>query len=198
VTRWEHQNLLDEMQARLDHNPDVMRLRRSSVEHPYGTIKSWMGATHFLTKGVECVKTEMSLHVLAYNFRRLMKLLGMTSMLSAIRACALILAVQKLLTTVFLQASLKSSASKKRPVTRLSGAPQLTMTERPGRKNCIHVFTQPGPIADGQYGPVYDPVATFPSTGALVACGCCADCIVLWRILWVGGTGGVEHHEPIQ
>jgi len=97
------------MQARLDHNPDVMRLRRSSVEHPYGTIKSWMGATRFLTKGLECVKTEMSLHVLAYNFRRLMKLLGMTSMLSAIRAYALILAVQKLLTTVFLQASLKVS-----------------------------------------------------------------------------------------
>jgi hypothetical protein len=88
VTRWEHQDVLDDMQARLDANPDAMRLRRSSVEHPYGTIKSWMGATHFLTKGLECVKTEMSLHVLAYNFRRLMAILGVESMMNAIRACA--------------------------------------------------------------------------------------------------------------
>jgi hypothetical protein len=76
------------MQARLDANPDAMRLRRSSVEHPYGTIKSWMGATHFLTKGMERVKTEMSLHVLAYNFRRLMAILGIESMMNAIRAHA--------------------------------------------------------------------------------------------------------------
>jgi transposase len=110
VTRWEHQDLLDDMQARLDDNPDAMRLRRSSVEHPYGTIKLWMGATHFLTKGLECVKTEMSLHVLAYNFRRLMKLLGMKAMLSAIRVYARFLKVQKLLTAVFLQASLNVSS----------------------------------------------------------------------------------------
>jgi transposase len=88
VTRWEHQAVLDEMQARLDMNPDAMRIRRSSVEHPYGTIKAWMGATHFLTKGLERVKTEMSLHVLAYNFRRLLALLGMASMMNAIRAYA--------------------------------------------------------------------------------------------------------------
>jgi transposase len=88
VTRWEHQDVLEDMQARLDANPDAMRLRRSSVEHPYGTIKSWMGATHFLTKGLECVKTEMSLHVLAYNFRRLMAILGIESMMNAIRAYA--------------------------------------------------------------------------------------------------------------
>lgn len=50
VTRWEHQDVLDEMQACLDENPDAMRIRRSSAEHPYGTIKAWMGATHFLTK----------------------------------------------------------------------------------------------------------------------------------------------------
>jgi len=64
------------MQVRLDDNPDAMRLRRSSVEHPYGTIKSWMGATHFLTKGLECVRTEMSLHVLAYNFRAYARILA--------------------------------------------------------------------------------------------------------------------------
>jgi hypothetical protein len=88
VTRWEHQDVLDEMQARLEQSPDAMRIRRSTVEHPYGTIKSWMGATHFLTKGLESVKTEMSLHVLAYNFRRLMAILGIGSMMNAIRAHA--------------------------------------------------------------------------------------------------------------
>ena len=88
VSRWEHQDVLDEMQTRLEGNPDAMRIRRSSVEHPYGTIKSWMGATHFLTKGLECVATEMSLHVLAYNFRRLIAVLGVAGMLTAIRAYA--------------------------------------------------------------------------------------------------------------
>ena len=110
VTRWEHQDLLDDMQARLDHSADAMRLRRSSVEHPYGTIKSWMGATHFLTKGLEHVKTEMSLHVLAYNFRRLMKLLGMAAMLCAIRAYAGLLKAQKLLSAIFLRALQKVSS----------------------------------------------------------------------------------------
>jgi len=88
VTRWEHQDVLDDMQTRLDQNPDAMRIRRSSVEHPYGTIKSWMGATHFLSKGLERVQTEMSLHVLAYNFRRLMAILGKSGMLAAIWAYA--------------------------------------------------------------------------------------------------------------
>ena len=86
-----------------------MRLRRSSVEHPFGTLKSWMGATHFLTKGLDFVKTEMSLHVLAYNFRRLMKLLGMPAMLNAIRAYARFLAAWNLLTSIFSRASLKIS-----------------------------------------------------------------------------------------
>jgi transposase len=88
VSRWEHQDVLDEMQRRLEQSADAMRIRRSSVEHPYGTIKAWMGATHFLTKGLERVATEMSLHVLAYNFRRLMAVLGVTGMMAAIRAHA--------------------------------------------------------------------------------------------------------------
>jgi len=71
-----------------------MRIRRSTVEHPYGTIKAWMGATHFLTKGLERVKAEMSLHVLAYNFRRLMAILGIPGMLAAIRAYAHFLTLQ--------------------------------------------------------------------------------------------------------
>jgi transposase len=97
VTRWEHQDVLDEMQTRLEQTPDAMRIRRSTVEHPYGTIKAWMGATHFLTKGLERVKAEMSLHVLAYNFRRLMAILGIQGMLAAIRAYAHFLTLQVLL-----------------------------------------------------------------------------------------------------
>lgn len=77
------------MQTRLEQSPDAMRIRRSTVEHPYGTIKAWMGSTHFLTKGLERVKTEMSLHVLAYNVKRLMALLGIAAMMDPIRACAL-------------------------------------------------------------------------------------------------------------
>jgi hypothetical protein len=88
VTRWEHQDVLDDMLARLEQTPDAMRIRRSTVEHPYATIKAWMGSTHFLTKGLERVKSEMSLHVLAYNFNRLLTLLGMQGMLAAIRAYA--------------------------------------------------------------------------------------------------------------
>ncbi len=89
VTRWEHQDVLDDMQVQLEQSPDAMRIRRCSVEHPFGTIKSWMGATHFLTKGLERVSTEMSLHVLAYNLKRLMTSLGVAGMIEAIRAYAL-------------------------------------------------------------------------------------------------------------
>ena len=86
VTRWEHQGVLDEMQTRLDQVPDTMRVRRSTVEHPYGTIKAWMGWTHFLTRGFDHVKTEMSLHVLAYNLKRMMKILGLGALMRAMRA----------------------------------------------------------------------------------------------------------------
>lgn len=86
VTRWEHQDMLEDMQARLEQAPDAMRTRRCTVEHPYGTIKAWMGATHFLTKGIERVKTEMSLHVLAYNLRRLIAIIGVADMMKAIKA----------------------------------------------------------------------------------------------------------------
>jgi len=94
VTRWEHQDVLDDMQVQLEQSPDAMQIR-CTVEHPFGTIKSWMGATHFLTKGLERVKTEMSLHVLAYNVKRLMSLLGDAGMMEAIRAYALLLALQR-------------------------------------------------------------------------------------------------------
>jgi Transposase DDE domain len=85
VTRWEHQDVLEQMQARLDHAPDMMRIRRQTVEHPFGTIKAWMGATHFLTRTIEKVSTEMSLHVLAYNMKRVIKLLGSAALTRAIQ-----------------------------------------------------------------------------------------------------------------
>ena len=86
VRRWEHEAVIDAMQARLDREPEKMRLRRQTAEHPFGTIKAWMGATHFLTKTLARVSTEMSLHVLAYNLKRVMKLLGVRAMIEAIRS----------------------------------------------------------------------------------------------------------------
>jgi hypothetical protein len=74
------------MQVRLDREPDAMRIRRSTVEHPFGTIKAWMGSTHFLTKGLERVRTEMSLQVLAYNLKRLIALLGISAVMKAVTA----------------------------------------------------------------------------------------------------------------
>jgi hypothetical protein len=61
-------------------------MRRSTDEHPYGTIKAWMGATHFLTKTLSRVSTEMSLHVLAYNLKRMMRIMGTGSLIQAIQA----------------------------------------------------------------------------------------------------------------
>ena len=86
VSRWEHQAVLDEMERRLDLAPDSMRIRRQTVEHPFGTIKSWMGSTHFLTKTLDRVSTEMSLHVLAYNLKRVMRILGNSALMGVMRA----------------------------------------------------------------------------------------------------------------
>ena len=86
VSRWEHQSVLDDMQAQLDHAPDSMRIRRQTVEHPFGTIKLWMGSAHFLTKTLDRVSTEMGLHVLAYNLKRMMKILGNNALIAAMRA----------------------------------------------------------------------------------------------------------------
>jgi hypothetical protein len=86
VTRWEHEDILDAMQTRLDQTPDAMRTRRQTVEHPYGTIKAWMGAIHFLTRTLPNVSTEMSLHVLAYNFKRMLSILGSQTLMAAMKA----------------------------------------------------------------------------------------------------------------
>ena len=86
IKRWEHEGVLETMQQRLDQAPEKMEVRRQTVEHPFGTIKAWMGATHFLTKTLGRVSTEMSLHVLAYNLKRVMKLLGIVPMMKAMQA----------------------------------------------------------------------------------------------------------------
>jgi hypothetical protein len=74
------------MQTRLDQAPESMRLRRQTVEHPFDTLKAWMGATHFLTKQLKNVSREMSLHVLAYNLKRVMNILGTTTLMEAMVA----------------------------------------------------------------------------------------------------------------
>jgi len=86
VARWEHEHLLEAVQRRLDENPEKMRQRRETVEHPFGTIKMWMGATHFLMKRLKNVRTEMALSVLAYNLTRVMNIIGIRPLMDAIRA----------------------------------------------------------------------------------------------------------------
>ena len=85
ITRWEHEAVLEAMQRRLDCKPKAMMVRRSTIEHVFGTLKHWMGSTHFLTRGLQHVGTEISLHVLAYNFKRLIKLLGIAEAIRAMR-----------------------------------------------------------------------------------------------------------------
>ena len=86
IRRWEHEHVLEAVQRRLDENPQAMRQRRETVEHPFGTIKARMGATHFLMKGLKNVRTEMALHVLAYNLTRVMNILGIGPLMAAMRA----------------------------------------------------------------------------------------------------------------
>ena len=86
IARWEHEAVLDRMQDRLNQRPQAARERRQTVEHPFGTLKAWMGATHFLMRTLPKVRTEMSLHVLAYNIKRVIKLLGTASLIQAMQA----------------------------------------------------------------------------------------------------------------
>ncbi len=86
ITRWEHEHLVDEMRDRMSRDPALMALRRSTVEHPFGTIKAWMGATHFRMRTLRNVRTEMAFHVLAYNIKRMIALVGVRGLLAAIPA----------------------------------------------------------------------------------------------------------------
>jgi transposase len=85
IPRWEYEHLLDEVQQRLDEDPQAMRRRRETVEHPFGTLKMRMGATHFLMKTLPKVASEMALHVLAYNLTRVMNIVGIKPLMAAIR-----------------------------------------------------------------------------------------------------------------
>jgi len=86
ITRWEHEHLLEAVQQRLDANPHAMRQRRETVEHPFGTMKARMGATHFLTKTLPKVAGEMALAVLAYNLTRVMNIVGTKPLMAALAA----------------------------------------------------------------------------------------------------------------
>jgi hypothetical protein len=86
IERWEHEAVIDAMQKRLDAMPEAMRIRRSTVEHAFGTLKQWMGPNHFLTKTLQSVSAEMSLAVLAYNLKRTIGITGAAPLVAAIRA----------------------------------------------------------------------------------------------------------------
>jgi len=86
IKRWKKEEILERMQERLDESPELMRIRRQTVEHPFGTLKAWMGHTHFLMKTQKHVQTELSLHVLSYNMKRVMNILGVIPLIAAIRA----------------------------------------------------------------------------------------------------------------
>jgi hypothetical protein len=86
VTRWEHEAVLDRMHARLERDPTLMTIRRRTVEHPFGTIKAWMGATHFLCRRLPRVSAGMSLHLLAYNMKRVIKIMGTRPLIQGLRA----------------------------------------------------------------------------------------------------------------
>ena len=86
ITRWEHEHVVEAVQRRLDEQPERMRQRRETVEHPFGTIKARMGATHFLMKTLPRVAAEMALHVLAYNLTRVMNIIGVQPLMAAMKA----------------------------------------------------------------------------------------------------------------
>jgi hypothetical protein len=76
---------VDKVQQRLERMPEAMTVRKSTIEHVFGTLKHWMGWTHFLTRGMHNVATEMSLHVLAYNLKRVIQILGITKTMKAMQ-----------------------------------------------------------------------------------------------------------------
>jgi hypothetical protein len=86
IARWEHEHVLEAVQQRLDNNPQAMRMRRETAEHPFGTLKMRMGATRFLMKRLPKVATEMALHVLAYNLTRVINIVGIQPLMTAMRA----------------------------------------------------------------------------------------------------------------
>jgi hypothetical protein len=86
ISRWEHEDVLEIVQERLDGVPEASRLRQRTVEHVFGTLKAWIGSTHFLTRTLPRVRTEMSLHVLVYNLQRVIKIIGAQELIAEMRA----------------------------------------------------------------------------------------------------------------
>ena len=86
ISRWEHEAVLDDLEDRMNQAPEMMKTRRETVEHPFGTLKLWMGYTHFQMRTLERVSAEMSLHVLAYNLKRVMNIMGTATLTEALRA----------------------------------------------------------------------------------------------------------------
>jgi len=86
VSRWEHEAIMEALQERMDHEPERMKARRQTAEHPFGSIKAWMGSSHFAMRTLKHVRTELSLHALAYNLKRVMQIKGNAAPIAAIRA----------------------------------------------------------------------------------------------------------------
>ena len=86
IRRWDHEAILDDVEHRLEDKPDAMRIRRSTVEHVFGTLKTWMEHSHFLTRTRKNVATETSLHVLAYDFKRVLNIIALQNLTAAIKA----------------------------------------------------------------------------------------------------------------
>jgi len=84
VSRWAHEEVIESAEARFKQHPEMMNIGRATVEHPFGTLKAWMGSTYFLTKTLDRVSTEMGLHVLAYNMKRAINLRGVNRVIEAI------------------------------------------------------------------------------------------------------------------
>jgi hypothetical protein len=84
VSRWGYEVVVERAAARMAAKPNAMQIRRATFENPYGTLRAWMGSTHFLTKTLDHVSTEMSLHVLAYNMKRTINLVGTKRLLETI------------------------------------------------------------------------------------------------------------------
>ena len=134
--------------ATLDREPERMRQRRQTVEHPFGTIKHWMGSTHFLTKTIERVSTEMSLHVLAYNLKRVMSVLGIAETMKAMQSGegVSLLAHRK---QPFVGLTRKNGYCREQRATVRQGCPQCAgHLPVPGNAHPNCVLTRPGPTAD--------------------------------------------------
>jgi transposase len=85
ISRWEHEEIPDIVDARIGEEPEPMAARRNIVEHPFGTLKLWMGYTHFQMRTLDRFSTEMSLHVLSYNLKRVINLLGIKPLIQVLQ-----------------------------------------------------------------------------------------------------------------